>query len=124
MFLNGEHYKAWDQLMRLADTKPIAIPCTNYPDAFTPERGESTAEAKSLCKECPIMVQCAEYGIMFERTGIYGGLAAADRRHVRAARGLKPLTAETVTETVQSSVDPLFGTNLAHTGELADLFES
>ena len=123
MFDNKDHRQAWDELMELSDQSSIPIPCTNFPDAFHPEVGKSHEEARSLCRECPIMSACAEYGLRYEHDGVYGGLNPHQRRQMRKLRGLKPLAAQYVTETVKRPVDTLLSSDLAHARELTDLFE-
>ena len=82
------------ELLDAIDTAPSDVPCTNYPDAFFPEwksigGREMAANAKSLCKECPIIQQCAEYGIRFARYGIWGGLLESEREAIRAKLGIE-----------------------------------
>jgi Transcription factor WhiB len=123
LFDNKSHKDAWTELMRLSDESDVPIPCTNHPEAFHPAKGKSLAEARSLCNECPIKSACAEYGILYEEDGVYGGLAAGKRRQIRRLRGLKPLATQYVAEPDQGAVDTLLGTDLAHAGEFTNLFE-
>lgn len=84
-------------LFELADQSAASdILCTNYPEIFMPEPGESVNLAKALCDECPIKTACAEYGLKYERQGIYGGLTGYERRNIRKKLGLKPLLSERV----------------------------
>jgi WhiB family redox-sensing transcriptional regulator len=66
------------------------IPCTNYPDAYYPEKGKphEIRLAKKGCAACPIIEQCAEYAIDWELEGVWGGLTANDRRTRRKGRSL------------------------------------
>lgn len=121
MFENKDHKQAWKALMALSDESSIPIPCTNFPEAFFPEMGERNDMAKSLCHECPIMSACGEYGILYELDGVYGGMSGLQRRQMRQLRKLKPLAAQYVAEPVQSTIDPLLSSDLAHSGELTDL---
>ncbi len=58
------------------------------PEAFFPEKGGSTREAKRICAECPVKEPCLEYALANdERFGIWGGLSERERRRVRRLRG-------------------------------------
>lgn len=57
------------------------------PDAFFPERGASSREAKDICHECPVREQCLEYALTNNETfGIWGGLSERQRRPLRRQR--------------------------------------
>ena len=46
------------------------------PEAFFPEKGGSTREAKRICKACAVRDECLEYALEHdERFGIWGGLS-------------------------------------------------
>jgi WhiB family transcriptional regulator, redox-sensing transcriptional regulator len=54
------------------------------PEAFFPEKGGSTREAKRICAACPVREECLEYSLTNEeRFGIWGGLSERERRRVR-----------------------------------------
>ena len=54
------------------------------PEAFFPEKGGSTREAKKVCTSCDVRAQCLEYALTFdERFGIWGGLSERERRRIR-----------------------------------------
>ena len=54
------------------------------PEAFFPEKGGSTREAKRVCSSCEVKVECLEYALENdERFGIWGGLSEDERRDVR-----------------------------------------
>lgn len=54
------------------------------PEAFFPEKGGSTREAKRICGVCPVREECLEYSIEHEqRFGIWGGLSERERRPLR-----------------------------------------
>ena len=60
-----------------------------YPAAWWfPGRGDPVEPAKEVCRRCPVMAECREYG-MGEYFGVWGGLSEQERRHIRAARGLE-----------------------------------
>ncbi len=54
------------------------------PEAFFPEKGGSTREAKRVCMSCEVRVECLEYALENdERFGIWGGLSERERRRVK-----------------------------------------
>ena len=54
------------------------------PEAFFPEKGGSTREAKRVCLSCDVRVECLEYALENdERFGIWGGLSERERRRVK-----------------------------------------
>lgn len=53
------------------------------PAVFFPERGESTSEAKRICRECPVQPECFDWGMAHEKHGIWGGLSERERRRLR-----------------------------------------
>jgi WhiB family redox-sensing transcriptional regulator len=57
------------------------------PEAFFPEKGGSTREAKRVCVGCDVRTECLEYALANdERFGIWGGLSERERRRIRLAR--------------------------------------
>ncbi|GLI26075.1 hypothetical protein ARHIZOSPH14_03170 [Agromyces rhizosphaerae] len=54
------------------------------PEAFFPEKGGSTRDAKKICTTCEVRSQCLEYALENdERFGIWGGLSERERRKLR-----------------------------------------
>jgi WhiB family transcriptional regulator, redox-sensing transcriptional regulator len=54
------------------------------PEAFFPEKGGSTREAKKVCLTCEVRGDCLEYALMNdERFGIWGGLSERERRKLK-----------------------------------------
>ena len=54
------------------------------PEAFFPEKGGSTREAKRVCLTCDVRDDCLEYALMNdERFGIWGGLSERERRKLK-----------------------------------------
>jgi WhiB family transcriptional regulator, redox-sensing transcriptional regulator len=54
------------------------------PEAFFPEKGGSTRDAKKICASCEVRAQCLEYALKNdERFGIWGGLSERERRKLR-----------------------------------------
>jgi len=57
------------------------------PEAFFPEKGGSTRDAKRICTTCEVKAQCLDYALQNdERFGIWGGLSERERRRLRRAR--------------------------------------
>lgn len=57
------------------------------PEAFFPEKGGSTRDAKRICQGCTVRGECLEYALANdERFGIWGGLSERERRKLRRNR--------------------------------------
>ena len=66
---------AWQEQALCAQTDP---------EAFFPEKGGSTREAKKVCLSCEVRVDCLEYALeQDERFGIWGGLSERERRRLK-----------------------------------------
>jgi WhiB family transcriptional regulator, redox-sensing transcriptional regulator len=60
------------------------------PEAFFPEKGGSTREAKKVCLACDVRGECLEYALANdERFGIWGGLSERERRKLKT-RAVQP----------------------------------
>ena len=58
------------------------------PEAFFPEKGGSTREAKRICVGCTVKAECLEYALAHdERFGIWGGLSERERRRLKRLAG-------------------------------------
>ena len=69
------------------------------PEAFFPEKGGSTREAKRVCGRCDVRGECLEYALAHdERFGIWGGLSERERRRLK--RRASDHTAEHATSDV------------------------
>ena len=72
-----------------ADTEEIgwqdrALCAQTDPEAFFPEKGGSTRDAKKICSSCEVRTRCLEYALENdERFGIWGGLSERERRKLR-----------------------------------------
>lgn len=54
------------------------------PEAFFPEKGGSTREAKRVCRTCEVRAECLDYALEHdERFGIWGGLSERERRRLK-----------------------------------------
>lgn len=73
----------------LADAEELgwqerALCAQTDPEAFFPEKGGSTREAKKVCLSCDVRVECLEYALeQDERFGIWGGLSERERRRLK-----------------------------------------
>lgn len=73
-----------------ADDGPLAwqeqaLCAQTDPEAFFPEKGGSTREAKAICQSCEVRAECLEYALLNdERFGIWGGLSERERRRYRS----------------------------------------
>lgn len=66
---------------------PGALCKSRDPDVWFPGRGESFAEAKAVCRACPVRVPCLEWAIQAgERTGVWGGTSPDERARLRQQR--------------------------------------
>lgn len=66
---------AWQEQALCAQTDP---------EAFFPEKGGSTREAKAVCASCEVRAQCLEYALENdERFGIWGGMSERERRRLK-----------------------------------------
>ena len=67
--------QSWQEQALCAETDP---------EAFFPEKGGSTREAKKICTGCEVRAECLEDALANdERFGIWGGLSERERRRLR-----------------------------------------
>jgi len=60
-------------------------------DIWHPEKGGSTKEAKTVCRECPVAAECLKYALdNDERFGIWGGFSERERRRLKRGEVVKP----------------------------------
>lgn len=63
-------------------------------DFWFPEKGKDAIgqvqinTAKLICKGCPHQSECAEWGIINEAHGIWGGLVSRERSKIRRRKGI------------------------------------
>ena len=61
-----------------------AVCAQTDPEAFFPEKGGSTRDAKRICSGCDVRQQCLDYALANdERFGIWGGLSERERRKLK-----------------------------------------
>ena len=71
----GEDETDWHERALCAQTDP---------EAFFPEKGGSTREAKKICTGCEVRNECLSYALANdERFGIWGGLSERERRRLK-----------------------------------------
>ncbi|MBB3115660.1 WhiB family transcriptional regulator [Corynebacterium bovis] len=70
------------------DWQEQALCAQTDPEAFFPEKGGSTREAKRICQACGVRDECLEYALANdERFGIWGGLSERERRRLKKRMG-------------------------------------
>ncbi len=98
------HYKPGSRTDPDPDVEPVvvlpfvppdwmedALCAQTDPDAYYPEKGGSTREAKRICQSCIVQAECLDYALdRDERFGIWGGLSERERRNLK-----KTITART-----------------------------
>jgi hypothetical protein len=61
------------------------------PNAFFPDKGESTTPAKQICLHCQVRQQCLDYAVAHdERFGVWGGFSERERRRMKRGEDLTP----------------------------------
>lgn len=66
------------------DWQSRALCAQTDPEAFFPEKGGSTKEAKRVCLTCEVRQDCLEYSLFNdERFGVWGGLSERERRKLK-----------------------------------------
>ncbi len=72
------------QFSALADIDQSARCVDADPEAFFPDKGESTKEAKRICSDCPVKQPCLDFALANdEKFGIWGGLSPKERRRLK-----------------------------------------
>lgn len=70
---------SWQDLALCAETDP---------EAFFPEKGGSTREAKRVCAACAVRLECLTWALdNDERFGIWGGMSERERRRFKRKGG-------------------------------------
>lgn len=72
----------------------IDTPCSQADaDAWFPEKGESTANAKRICAGCDVRTTCLEWALEHnEKFGVWGGLSELERRRLLEQRDTQAAT--------------------------------
>ena len=78
--------RPWDVVSSVGDAswRLEALCAETDPEAFFPEKGGSTRDAKRVCTGCSVRAECLEFALANdERFGIWGGLSERERRRLR-----------------------------------------
>jgi WhiB family redox-sensing transcriptional regulator len=82
--LFGELYELTEPDESLLGWQERALCAQTDPEAFFPEKGGSTREAKKVCSGCDVRAECLDYALENdERFGIWGGLSERERRKLK-----------------------------------------
>lgn len=66
--------------------RDAALCAQTDPEAFFPDKGGSTRDAKAICSRCAVRPECLQAALdNDERFGIWGGLSERERRHLKRA---------------------------------------
>lgn len=86
---SSQQFVSLSEFMGMADDGELgwqtqALCAQTDPEAFFPEKGGSTRDAKKVCGSCAVRAQCLEYALKNdERFGIWGGMSERERRRLR-----------------------------------------
>lgn len=100
--MDGRDFLA-DLLGNVPEWQERALCAQTDPEAFFPEKGGSTREAKRICTRCEVKAECLEFALAHdERFGIWGGLSERERRKAKreAREAARLVAAETETHAV------------------------
>ena len=76
-----------------ADWWEDALCAQTDPDAFFPEWGSNSADAKRVCTDCDVQAQCLAYALANnEGFGVWGGLSTNERNRLKKAKNNKAPT--------------------------------
>lgn len=77
----------------------IIVPCSeSFPDAFFAEEVEDANgnilgsvykyehEAKAICSECPVRLECLKHALKYKEQGIWGGTTERERTNIKRLR--------------------------------------
>jgi len=79
-----ERYEVAPATIEDEEWQERALCAQTDPEAFFPEKGGSTREAKRICLGCEVRDRCLEYALAHdERFGIWGGLSERERRRLK-----------------------------------------
>jgi WhiB family redox-sensing transcriptional regulator len=80
----SEVFPLHDDMVEELSWQERALCAQTDPEAFFPEKGGSTREAKKVCLGCEVRSDCLEYALGHdERFGIWGGLSERERRRLK-----------------------------------------
>ena len=86
--MESDRLVVMDLLGNAPEWQERALCSQTDPEAFFPEKGGSTREAKRVCRSCEVRAECLEYALENdERFGIWGGLSERERRRIKRQVG-------------------------------------
>lgn len=54
------------------------------PEVFFPAKGQSSAEARVICQDCPVRIECLNYALRGHIIhGVWGGMSDRERARLR-----------------------------------------
>lgn len=53
-----------------------------------PKYLEHLSTLRRMCGGCPVLAECAEYGIKHEKYGFFGGLTESERKTIRGRKNI------------------------------------
>ncbi|GAB3649151.1 hypothetical protein GCM10028833_16320 [Glycomyces tarimensis] len=111
--MDGRDYLA-DLLGNVPEWQARALCAQTDPEAFFPEKGGSTRDAKRICARCEVKENCLQYALEHdERFGIWGGLSERERRKIkRQAREAARRRAERIMPVVVCMPRPMINPEL------------
>lgn len=75
-------------------------------EEFFPEKGDSVAFAKTVCRGCPVRDECLRYALEQDITvGVWGGLSGFERRKLREGRDRRRVAAEANRDAVRRLIE-------------------
>lgn len=83
---------AWGFTTEPEEWRKAAVCAQTDADAFFPDKGGSTREAKQVCLGCDVRAECLQYALdNDERFGIWGGYSERERRLLKRGQQV-PIT--------------------------------
>ena len=52
------------------------------------KRQRNVRDLRGICMNCPVLQECAEYAVVWEEWGFWGGLTPHERRAIRKKQGI------------------------------------
>lgn len=72
----------------MADWQDQALCAQSDAEAWFPEKGGSSRDAKKICGRCPVRAPCLDYALATrQQHGVWGGMSERERRRLLAAPG-------------------------------------
>ena len=82
--MDGRSVVVADLLGNAPECQEHALCSQTDPEDFFPEKGGSSREAKRICAECPVRIECLNYALRRdERYGVWGGMSERERRRLK-----------------------------------------